>query len=348
MSQWGAYDNAANSPFWASALVGRRETTANQSALFANTLADEISPNMVVGTFGVSTDELLGKGGIDTVSVAWPGDSFTDRPTVAFSGANDDIATATATATVVSLESVVDFAQSGWDVGDSIVINESGATNTSSPDIVVASVEVLTVALGSNTGSGYANGDTITIVEGGTANATVNVSEVDGSGSLVSVELLTAGAYTTAPSEEDATIETDGSGIDATLNVTLGVASVTINDGGQFTALPSTTSNNVVTTDGDGVGGFDIDFGVGEVTVTANGAGYVYGQVGVSFGEGANASGTITLLGDSGRGIEPSHAGWVLRKVGTGGRAGRVQTEVLVAGKSFGQTDASDDDVYPE
>lgn len=28
---------------------------------------------------------------------------------------------------------------------------------------------------------------------------------------------------------------------------------------------------------------------------------------------------------------KPAHAGWVLRKTGTGGRAGRVQTEVLVA-----------------
>lgn len=29
---------------------------------------------------------------------------------------------------------------------------------------------------------------------------------------------------------------------------------------------------------------------------------------------------------------KPAHTGWVLRKVGSGGRAGRVQTEVLVAG----------------
>lgn len=29
---------------------------------------------------------------------------------------------------------------------------------------------------------------------------------------------------------------------------------------------------------------------------------------------------------------KPAHTGWVLRTVGSGGRAGRVQTEVLVAG----------------
>jgi hypothetical protein len=54
-----------------------------------------------------------------------------------------------------------------------------------------------------------------------------------------------------------------------------------------------------------------------------------------------------------------AHAGWVLRTVGSGGRAGRVQTEVLVAMGSLGaQTaaygtaaavaDASDDAVLPD
>ena len=41
-----------------------------------------------------------------------------------------------------------------------------------------------------------------------------------------------------------------------------------------------------------------------------------------------------------------SHTGWVLRTVGSGGRAGRVMSEVLVAG-GIG-TDASDDVVMPD
>ena len=43
----------------------------------------------------------------------------------------------------------------------------------------------------------------------------------------------------------------------------------------------------------------------------------------------------------------PAHAGWVLRKEGTGGRAGRVTYEVLVAMKSI-TGDASDDTVIPD
>lgn len=40
-----------------------------------------------------------------------------------------------------------------------------------------------------------------------------------------------------------------------------------------------------------------------------------------------------------------AHTGWVLRTVGTGGRAGRVMTEVLVAG---GISDDHEDTVYPD
>jgi len=41
------------------------------------------------------------------------------------------------------------------------------------------------------------------------------------------------------------------------------------------------------------------------------------------------------------------HAGWVLRKEGTGGRAGRVHYEVLVAASSI-TGDAADDTQLPE
>jgi hypothetical protein len=41
------------------------------------------------------------------------------------------------------------------------------------------------------------------------------------------------------------------------------------------------------------------------------------------------------------------HAGWILRKVGTGGRTGRVFEETLVAMGSI-STDGSDDTIYPD
>jgi hypothetical protein len=72
---------------------------------------------------------------------------------------------------------------------------------------------------------------------------------------------------------------------------------------------------------------------------------------------GDTATGAATVAGAKNNGI--AHAGWVLRTEGTGGRAGRVQYETLVAMGSLGQiygkygtaadiTDASDDAVLPE
>lgn len=60
--------------------------------------------------------------------------------------------------------------------------------------------------------------------------------------------------------------------------------------------------------------------------------------------QGATATGTVTVGGAQNKGIP--HTGWVLRTEGTGGRAGRVQYEVLVAGGIV--SDGSDDTILPD
>jgi hypothetical protein len=48
---------------------------------------------------------------------------------------------------------------------------------------------------------------------------------------------------------------------------------------------------------------------------------------------------------------KPAHAGWILRKAGTGNRVGRVQTEVLVAMGSMtgdGSASANDDVIFQD
>jgi hypothetical protein len=73
--------------------------------------------------------------------------------------------------------------------------------------------------------------------------------------------------------------------------------------------------------------------------------------------QGETATGKLTVGGAKNDGA--AHAGWVLRTEGTGGRAGRVQYEVLVAMGSLGAqsaaygtpasvADASDDLVLPD
>jgi hypothetical protein len=61
------------------------------------------------------------------------------------------------------------------------------------------------------------------------------------------------------------------------------------------------------------------------------------------FGETAAASAVVG--GASNKGV--AHAGWVVRKVGSGGRAGRVQYETLVAMGTI-TSDGSDDTILPD
>ena len=68
-------------------------------------------------------------------------------------------------------------------------------------------------------------------------------------------------------------------------------------------------------------------------------SGLTVGQFGVS-GQEAQAL-------RAGANTKVTHAGWVLRTVGSGNRAGRVQNETLVAMKTIAQ-DGSDDSVIPD
>jgi len=61
--------------------------------------------------------------------------------------------------------------------------------------------------------------------------------------------------------------------------------------------------------------------------------------------QGITATGAAVVGGAKNKGV--AHAGWVVRTVGTGGRAGRVQYETLVAMGSM-TGDGSDDDVLPD
>ena len=72
----------------------------------------------------------------------------------------------------------------------------------------------------------------------------------------------------------------------------------------------------------------------GNTTADVYISGLTIGQFGVDTSETSATSGVV-------------HAGWVLRTEGSGGRAGRVQYETLVAGGSI-TSDGSDDGQFPD
>jgi hypothetical protein len=79
---------------------------------------------------------------------------------------------------------------------------------------------------------------------------------------------------------------------------------------------------------------------VATISTSLGVAGMAIGVFGVDANEKSNTgAGAANTAG--------AHAGWVLRKVGTGGRAGRIHVETLVAmGSVYG--DAADDVTYPD
>jgi hypothetical protein len=79
----------------------------------------------------------------------------------------------------------------------------------------------------------------------------------------------------------------------------------------------------------------------GNTTADAFITGATYGQFGVDQGE--------TQALRAGANTKVAHTGWNLRKVGSGGRAGRVQYETLIAfGGNYTGSDGSDDAVVPD
>ena len=89
----------------------------------------------------------------------------------------------------------------------------------------------------------------------------------------------------------------------------------------------------------------DIDGGTEvDITGTGNNAQYFELQ------NETNRATAVADLGYKSAGSSATHAGWVLRTVGTGGRAGRIQTETLVAMGSMvsDASDPSDDTVLPD
>jgi len=200
------------------------------------------------------------------------------------------------------LSVAVTAAGSGFTSRPTVTFTDSTGSGSGATATATAGVVTISVgtALDSDAGSNYTNGDIVT-VSGGTSTVAANA-------------VVTTGASNTS------------------------VASLTLGTGGSYTALPSLTGAATTTT-GSGSGlKVNLAFGANTVTVTA--AGNNYATPAITWGGNTAATGTtatITQLTSHGSGI--THTGWNRKTIGTGGRAGRVFYETLVAGGISGDAD---------
>ena len=176
----------------------------------------------------------------------------------------------TASASVVA-------AGSGYSNGDALTV--VGGTGTASV-LQVSAVSAVANDLGgsANAGSGYAVNDTLTFSGAGFTRPVVMTVQAISGGAITNLAITDPGQFTgSMPSNPVTPTSTSGSGINATVNITWGVSTVTVSVPGSYTVAPTSP---VAVTGGGGSAAtftltpgfvssnmFTIDAGAGPVAV---------------------------------------------------------------------------------
>jgi hypothetical protein len=350
---------------------GQSYTLSEKPAFVAH---ESASSNGISGdsnvVYGVdNTESSVGSDNVTSVAIGTvAGTRYLETPAVTFSGGGGSSAAATATI-------------SGGAVS-AITVTNVGSSYTSAPTVAVAKPKRTIPTSGVDTNKeeytytthGLVAGDIVKYNNGGSTSITGLTS---GTTYYVSALGLAANTFRVAPTAGDVAARTalgtvaisgtagqftcvggtlavgDHVVISGTLTGTgtitgyttpkiYEVSSVT----GTSPAVTGFTLTNedttaIVTTAGTTVGLTFTPYTIVLITGTGNNAQYFELQA------TADQAVATASLGAGATGTHLTHAGWVRRTVGTGGRAGRVQQEVLVAMGSM-SGDQADDIQYPD
>ena len=378
MSSWGNNDNAANAPYWAvnSTIVNAADvkavaaapTAANVALLYGNTTSGVYTTNQTIGLFLVNAAEMsAGSDNVTAVSVSTGGTGYLEVPGVAFSGGGGSSAAATASI-------------SGGAVS-SIAVTDTGAGYTSTPTVnidvprrtiptsgVTIATEQITYAT-----HGLVAAESVKYYHGGGTAITGLSNNTEYFVSALGLATNTFRLATTAVAAAGRTalagVAISGTGGQFTCTATTLAVGDHIVIGGTVTGTGSITGHtagkiyevSAITGTSPSVTGFTVtqEDGTAVVSTAGNGTGLTYTPYTIVMisGTGNNAQyfdliGKVTAtaiadLGSGAGGTQVTQPGWVLRTVGTGGRAGRVQYETLVAlANPIG--DGSDDISLPD
>ena len=204
-------------------------------------------------------------------------------------------------------------------------------------------------------GSGYTGNAAVTITGGGGASATANGFANLSLGKITLVNITAAGSsYETNPTVAIAAPSAiTFNALSAVSNTNNTIALTTANSkfqvGDQLTYTVA-TGNTVVGGLTSGTNYFIVaaNSTTIQLSTTASGSAIDLTASVTETGHsltGQTATATAVVGGAQNKGVQ--HAGWVIRTEGTGGRAGRVQYETLVAMGSI-STDGSDDTILPD
>lgn len=192
-----------------------------------------------------------------------------------------------------------------------------------------------------NAGSGYSANATVTISGGGGSSGAANATANTSTGKIQIVNVSNAGSsYETNPTVAIAApslIIFNGNTAVASNTVTLTSANSKFQVGDRLTYAGNTTSTPgglvdntqyFVSFANSTVIALSATKGGANIAITS--AGYASAVAGGATFLGETATAAAVVGGAQNKGV--THTGWVVRTEGTGGRAGRVQYETLVAG----------------
>lgn len=350
MAQWGSADQANNSPIWGGSLVNKTANTANRDNLFNNVTSNSFVTGQKTGMFGASADEVKytytgSTEGVTSFNITNAGIGYTTLA-IGVSGGSGTGFTGTATGKLIT--ATIDLKGDGYLIDDVLSFSNGVAVNAAS--LSVTHTQIVTVAV-NEAGGGYANGDVVGMTTGTGTQATFTVTTGASDDNVASLALTTGGDYTADPDLANvATVNNTGSGAGLTVDVTTGIKTLAVDSGGVFSTLP--TLANVALTGGSGTGAtanFAFGYTTGAANVTASGYGFTSTPTATFGASGSGATATITRGPRLNEASKVTHAGWVLRREGTGGRAGRVTYETLVAmGSISGDASVTDDTKLPQ
>lgn len=326
MAQWGKNRQSNNAPIWGAAQLNKAPNTANRDALYLNSTGNDYTTGETHSIVAVKASEMAANVVIG-VDITAAGTGYTAQPTVGFSGGGGTGAAGDVWA------KVNDFTLNGPGTGGNYIPGEilTVATGTGEAATVnVTATEVRSVAI-SVAGTGYANAQVVTAILGTGTAATFTVTTGAADTIPASLALTSRGTYTVNPTLANNTV-TGGTGSGLRVDLTMRVKTIAAVSNGSYSAIPTLTG---VATSGSATGTaatLNLTIGVDKVVLSNTGSAYTSAPTATFGGTGGTGTTGVALIS---RGNSDCSQGWILTKTGTGGRAGRVQREVLVAVKSM-------------
>lgn len=357
MSQWKNTDNTANAVLWAGALVNKTPNSSVRDAIFGNTTVSAHVTGQTVGMFGVdATEKAVSNGVVLSAEVTFIGSGYSANAVVTVAGGGGTGATANGLANSTGRISAINITAGGsafvrpptvtvaapaaqtfnsnTGLFNTATFNANTGVDNTTDFITIASnpfVDTDVVVYTTSTGN--------TAVTGLTNAASYYVVSANSTGVKLAATLGGANVNITA----SATSET-GHNLKRTGFLNIGsnkfangdLATYLVAAGNTaLTGLTNAASYYIKNANSSGV----------YLSATANGTTIALTPGVTEAGHsltGQTATAVATISGAPGA----AHAGWILRRVGTGGRAGRVTNEVLVAMGSM--TADAEDTILPD